>query len=87
MMARYINVDDFFQDHEPLLTWELIDAMNKSVAEDVAPVKHGKWDEDTDDWIYKCSLCGEWVSIDAYSRFQSCKYCMNCGARMDEEKG
>ena len=44
-----------------------------------APVKHGRWiDVNGDGSLWQCSLCGE----------QSCckgNYCMDCGAKMDEE--
>jgi len=47
--------------------------------------KTGMWIEDTDDWQYECSECGERYSFDADSTPMDAglKYCPNCGARME----
>lgn len=49
---------------------------------DTDPVRHGKWENGTDNTEYKeCSLCG-WVhDVLTYGN----NYCPNCGARMDKE--
>lgn len=46
----------------------------------VDPIKHGKWERDTE-W-YFCSECG-W-SYKFYITLETYKYCPNCGARMRE---
>lgn len=77
-MARYLNIDDFYQDHEPLLTWELIDAMNKSATEDVRQEKHAKWMNYGD--FFVCSKCAMVANVLVITEE---KYCTRCGARMD----
>ena len=57
-------------------------------AEDVAPVKHGKWENQAPTFCwnkygvyqtaYKCSVCGEMTPID----YNICPW---CGAKMDGE--
>lgn len=49
-------------------------------AEDVAPVRHGRWVRDDSGVIY-CSECGEEHEWDEYRA----TYCDSCGARMDGE--
>ena len=56
-------------------------------AADVAPVRHGRW-EDRDDGFggtyYHCSVCGEdWCTIDGTPAENGMRYCPQCGARMD----
>lgn len=56
-------------------------------AADVAPVKRGRWIEDTysnGTYDADCSICGESI------KWNGCKYdfnyCPNCGAKMDGAK-
>lgn len=62
------------------------DALCRLDAEDVAPVRHGKWIYHMDD-LYpeestmECSVCGDFIFI----RGESDNYCPNCGAKMDGE--
>lgn len=50
-------------------------------AADVAPVRHGKWIDNT-----FCSCCGGFDEDDEGNIIQSFhNYCPNCGARMDKE--
>ena len=60
---------------------------------DVAPVRHGHWiiGVDNDDFDIKCSKC-EWTDtfevagIAAVERIaKAMHYCLNCGAKMDDE--
>ena len=59
-------------------------------AADVAPVRHGRWIEESDydgDSIYVCSECGEtWTLIDGTPQDNNMHYCPNCGAKMDGGK-
>lgn len=53
-------------------------------AADVAPVVHGRWEQDADgDWY--CTNCDEVVAICESGRERTYRkpYCPNCGARMD----
>ena len=57
-------------------------------AADVAPVVHGRWDQDADnDWY--CTNCDEVVSICESGRERTYRklYCPNCGAKMDGKEG
>lgn len=56
------------------------EAIEKSVAADVAPVAHGEWVYDEFD-IPHCSECGHEVMPNLISPF-----CPNCGAKMDGEE-
>ena len=64
--------------------------IRKLPAEDVAPVRHGKWVNERSrikmyyaEYCYDCSECGQSTGYDRYSRSS---FCPCCGARMDEEK-
>lgn len=55
-------------------------------AADVAPVVHGRWEQDADgDWY--CTNCDEVVAICESGRERTYRkpYCPNCGAMMDLE--
>lgn len=54
---------------------------------DVAPVVHGRWEQDADgDWY--CTNCDEIVAICESGKERTYRkpYCPNCGAKMDEEE-
>ena len=69
----------------------LANAMEWLSAEDVEPVKHGRWVKDRD--LIECSWCG-YGMYPHYCRFHkgNCvgtgynepNHCPNCGAKMDE---
>ena len=63
----YLHKVGWIQEHDRIMT------------EDVAPVRHGRWEKNDD---YTCSLCGYRMVIGdgAYN------YCPNCGAKMDGEE-
>lgn len=57
-------------------------------AEDVAPVRHGRWTDPEDDGGYTswyCSLCRH--PIRTIGGYPNWNYCPNCSARMDKEDG
>ena len=56
-----------------------ISALKKIAPADVAPVIHARW-ENYSPITIKCSRC-EHVIHDW--RYSECKYCPNCGAKMD----
>ena len=53
-------------------------------AADVAPVRHGQWEWDTED-IYRCSNCAEKSHVKEFMGRPAWGYCPNCGAKMDLE--
>lgn len=55
------------------------EAIAKQPTADVAPVRHGEWQEI--DGIFRCLCCGYSFEHEGYIPFFN--YCPNCGARMD----
>lgn len=60
---------------------DMILAIGSLPAADVAPVRHGRWDENG-----RCTLCGGhdpfWAMASTYYKSP---WCHECGARMDKE--
>lgn len=60
--------------------------IDKAPTIDAVEVVHGRWESDAPDKHgYKkprCSVCGEF-HLFMWSDYASCKYCPNCGAKMD----
>ena len=57
-------------------------AIERILAADVAPVRHGRWIEQekyTFGVMYDCSICGDRILDNGHSW----NYCPNCGAKMD----
>lgn len=55
---------------------------------DVAPVRHGRWEDSTDEWlgtdVYTCSKCREsYVLVEGTPKENLWHYCPNCGAKID----
>lgn len=55
-------------------------------AADVAPVRHGRWQYNTDFYVWRCSECGENPHkgtgvVTTAEKLPA--YCPNCGARID----
>lgn len=86
-MAEYIEREDAIN-----LLWLFADESCASVvpdfenlpAADVAEVRHARWNN----WGYEplwqeCSACNYRIQ---YSYSKDCKFCPNCGARMDKEE-
>ena len=59
-------------------------AICDSPAADVAPVRHGRWEWDTED-IYRCSNCAEKSHVKEVMGRPAWGCCPNCGAMMDLE--
>lgn len=57
----------------------------KGIIIDVAPVRHGRWEWDTED-IYRCSNCAEKSHVKEVMGHPDWDYCPNCGATMDEKE-
>ena len=68
---------------------DVVRKLHEVPAADVAEVVHGEWLRADDDWnsltTIQCSLCSEeWCfETDDDVSLLNCKYCPNCGARMD----
>ena len=57
--------------------------INAIPAADVAPVKHGRWVEETDRYNHwHCSECGYVIGV---MKMDS-RYCLKCGAKMQKEE-
>lgn len=56
--------------------------IDNAPAADVAPVRHGRWEWDTED-IYRCSNCAEKSHVKEVMGHPEWDYCPNCGAKMD----
>ena len=61
---------------------ELVDGIKALPSADVVQVVHGRW-ENYSPITIKCSRCGHVIHDWRYSE---CKYCPNCGAKMDGER-
>ena len=64
-----------------------VQAINRIKAEDVEPVRHGRWVQCFEDWRKqidgdKCSVCGFEHYGSVISHYH---YCPNCGAKMNLE--
>ena len=92
-MAEYIDreaavdaVADIYYDTPGInLTAEKFEAaINGIPAADVAPVRHGRWETNSDrpDSLI-CSICK--CGFDMWKHDQH-NYCPNCGAKMDGER-
>lgn len=93
-MPEYISREALIQDAEDVLTWPMLDRINRQPAADVQPVVHAHWkhDESNDRAYDYCSACGCGTMRRTYGynpdgreymTEQSYSYCPRCGARMD----
>ena len=96
-MAEYIERESLINHVEDLPTWgadgnlldreDVISSIENRLAADVAPVRHGRWEQCFEDWRQqiegdKCSVCG----FEHYgTSIRNYNYCPNCGAKMDLE--
>jgi transcription initiation factor IIE alpha subunit len=85
-----IEREALIQDAEDVLTFPMLDRINRQSAADVETVRHGKWTQDggfdEDNNVYTCSACGEPWTLDAGTPADNnMHYCPNCGAKMDKE--
>ena len=92
-MSDYISRDEIFSVWrsmpKPASISSLTDAINRTPAADVEPVRHGRWvDYMVRDW--RCSECGQKIikvrNVDGYCYNDKPNYCPNCGAKMDLEE-
>lgn len=71
-LCRVIKEDDFKK---------AIKKMPKGIIADVAPVRHGRWVNES--FYTHCSVCGNMAIYDKYGQEVESDYCPNCGCRMD----
>ena len=97
-MSRYVDIDtlgigpanpDVFRDRAYADGWnaaiKILDNCLKDIpAADVAPVRHGRWIFDAENYEWNCSECHDWP-IDGSADDERTYYCPNCGAKMDAE--
>ena len=90
-MAEYIErkaLRDALYDADAI-TMSGVKILNQLPAADVAPVRHGRWEDSIDEWfgtdVYTCSKCREsYVLVEGTPKENLWHYCPNCGAKMDE---
>lgn len=95
-MAEYIEraaiiaaLEDYYEPINPdfpmtLGLGQISEVLQNIPAADVAEVRHARWNN----WGYEplwqeCSACNYRIQ---YSYSKDCKFCPNCGARMDKEE-
>ena len=86
-MDEYIKKQDVLQRIESDDMWNrpfsvLYGDIEEMTHEDVTPVRHGRWEWDTED-IYRCSNCAEKSHVKEVMGYPDWDYCPNCGAKMD----
>lgn len=71
-----------------LKTAEVLRGFDEIPSADVAPVRHGRW-EQIKEWAtkakYRCSICGREIMSGTKVNIDKYPYC-HCGARMDLEE-
>lgn len=87
-------MDEYISRHEAIravqLAYGSYEATRKALYElpaaDVAPVRHGRWQYNTDFYVWRCSECGENPHKGTgvvVSDENLPAYCPHCGARME----
>lgn len=59
------------------------DDVDNAPTVDAEPVRHGHWIEN-DNGTYSCSECDSWIPNEQH---YYARYCLHCGAKMDEVTG
>ena len=93
--AEYINREDLKNDiaksTEPFNTGSVFRAINRQIAADVVPVRHGRWVKIYENGEPKVEqhqvgvFCSKCMNMPK-DRFTESDYCPNCGAKMDGSK-
>ena len=86
--GKVVNAYDyrgFTVEQVKTITDGCAEEISRLPAVDAVPVRHGKWikhDYDCGETEWECSACGEteWRASASWMKF-----CMYCGAKMDEE--
>ena len=68
----------------------IFDMVINAPSYDVAPVRHGHWIFNQEDMTLTCSCCEDVYHFDdadlCLDFMEYAKYCLTCGARMDERR-
>ena len=88
MSEKYIKAADcekYFYEHlDDVHIAGAMNAIDEMPTADVAPVRHGRWIEQSEESLYSCSVCGaEWVTIEGTPEENDMDFCPHCGAKMD----
>ena len=103
-MSDYISRDEIFSVWrsmpKPASISSLTDAINRTPAADVEPVRYGRWkplfESEITGWnpafagcdpigAYVCSCCNSEATYTCDDEFDLSNYCPNCGAKMGLE--
>ncbi len=86
-LLRKFNIDDMMNVNGTLISLrEARETISNFPAADVAPVRHGRWQYNTDFYVWCCSECGKNPTKGTgvvVSEENLPAYCPHCGARMD----
>lgn len=75
---------DLLQREGKIFTTDVTDVLMAVPLEDVAPVRHGKWE--VDGHHIRCTNCGEYMCAKDQEGIEIPReFCPNCGAKMDKE--
>ena len=95
VVNRLIDIENEFQQYKPFHGFEHAMyrkiceaeiAIGKTQAADVAPIRHGHWIRVNLIGVFECSECGNQITVtDSKFAKEVCKWCLHCGAKMDEE--
>ena len=78
------DVEHQSRSYSTYMSYEIMDSVEDSIVEDVAPVRHGRWVEDHD--YLRCPNCSVMVKRDfTFFDLGDWNYCPNCGVKMDTE--
>ena len=81
-MARYIDAEKAINsvDASVINSQYAISIIKSAPTEDVVPVVHAHWIEETNSFYYACSACKQYEDY-------KYKYCPHCGAKMLFDEG
>ena len=83
---------EYLKESQEYLKWAVVErekeiALLKKQLADIQPVQRGQWipeDEDYEEGVYICSVCGyEFIITAGDLESNELNYCPRCGAKMD----
>lgn len=86
LAAAGTPVEEYDSDHiwyngKQFISLRRVGEMIKEKTADATPVRHGRWIKN-DNGTYSCSECQSWIPNEQH---HYARYCLHCGAKMDEE--